>query len=87
MDEINWKRLKEFFKDFQVETLKTSKDRKSYLLYCRNRKTDRYEWISVDKVWGYELLLVLKRRDLKKSLARRLNRGVEKSKRMHPSEI
>lgn len=85
MDEINWKRLTEFFKDFQVETLKTSKDRKSYLLYCCNRQTGRHEWISVDRVWGYELNLVLKRNDLKKRLARRLNKG--KNEKIHPSEI
>lgn len=70
MDTINYKRLKEFFSKYIVETLKVDKHWKSYITTCQNRENGSIEYISVDWYFGYELLQVLKNNDIKKKLAR-----------------
>lgn len=72
MDTINYERLKEFFSKYKVETLKVDKHWKSYMLTCINKENGKIEYISVDWLYGYELLMALKNKDITKKLARRM---------------
>lgn len=42
------------------------------MLTCINKENGKIEYISVDWLYGYELLMALKNKDITKKLARRM---------------